>query len=148
MEQEATITEVAVLENLISEAINCAYAIVKETGPGLLEHAFVELLSAELKGHGHQVELEVALPVTFHGTTIQTGCRIDMLVDGRLIIEAKASDTMSDIYARQLGTYLFVAKQPLGLLINFGMPYLKDGIRRVINPHRYPAGLVYKPRHP
>jgi GxxExxY protein len=102
-------------------------------GPGLLEKVYEEALAKELNLRGHKVVRQQHLPVMYKGETLNTPLIIDILVDDQIIIECKACEKHNPIYETQLLTYLRVAGKQLGLVINFGETYLKDGIHRVVN---------------
>lgn len=102
-------------------------------GPGLLEKVYEEALAKELTLRGHNVQRQVYLPVVYKGETLKTPLVLDLMIDNQLIIECKACEKSHPIFETQLLTYLRVAKKQLGLLINFGEPFVKDGISRVLN---------------
>ncbi len=122
------------LENsLATKVIGFAIKVHKEMGPGLLESVYKECLFHELKKSGLFVEKEKALPINYDGVELECGYRLDLLVSNRLIIEIKSVKEMNDIYVAQLLTYLKLSECKLGLLINFNVLLLKDGVKRVIN---------------
>jgi GxxExxY protein len=101
-------------------------------GPGLLESAYEECLLFELRQKGLLVEKQKALPLVYEGVTLDTGYRIDLLVENCVIVEIKAVEALNEVYLAQLLTYLKISGCKLGLLINFNVKHLKDGIKRVI----------------
>ena len=118
-------------ENAIStEVIGFAIKVHRQLGPGLLESAYKECLYYELKKAGFYVEKEKALPLIYDEIKLDCGYRLDLIVANKLIIEVKA---LNEIYLAQTLTYLKLAQCKLGLLINFNVLLLKDGIKRVIN---------------
>lgn len=129
MADERTIEEVAAV------AVDCAYHIHRRLGPGLLESVYETVLEASLRRAGLSVARQ--LPISFHfdGMAFSDAFRIDLLVDGRLIIEIKSVEAFSKVHAKQLLTYLRLAEQPLGLLLNFGAATFRDGVKRVVNKH-------------
>ena len=125
------------VENLMTEreltekVIGCAIEVHRVLGPGLLESTYQQCLAHELKVSSIPFQLEALLPVDYKGVKLDCGYRLDFLVDGRLILELKAVDEVSGLHQAQLMTYMRLAKVPVGLLINFNVTRLVDGIRRV-----------------
>ena len=121
-------------ENELSNiVIGCAIEVHKSLGPGLLESAYKECLSYKLIGEGLFVEKERPLPLVFEEVKLECGYRIDILVEKKLIVEIKSVEALADIHLAQTLTYLKLSGCKLGLLINFNVVKLKDGIKRVIN---------------
>lgn len=121
-------------ENELSEiVIGCAIKIHKALGPGLLESAYEECLNYEIKKAGLKVEKQKTLPLVYEEVKLDCGYRIDLLVENKLIVELKAVDALNDVYLAQVLTYLRLSNCKLGLLINFNVSKLKDGIRRIVN---------------
>lgn len=102
-------------------------------GPGLLENAYKECLYYKIQQSGLIVEKEKPLPLVFENVKLECGYRIDLLIEGQLVLELKSIEVLNDIHLAQMLTYLRVGKFKLGLLMNFNVIKLKDGIRRVIN---------------
>ena len=102
-------------------------------GPGLLESAYKACLAHELRKRGLRVVSELALPIVYDGVTIDVGYRIDMLVEDAVVVEAKAVSKAPPIYEAQLLSYLKLSGHRVGLLINFHVLHLKDGIKRLVN---------------
>lgn len=121
--------------NIIShDIIQAAIEVHKELGPGLLESVYRKCLAKVLRDMGYHVEEELCLPVKFRGEIVEEdGYRIDLLVQGAVIVEVKSVETMKDLFSKQLGTYLKLKSLQLGLLINFNVPLLKNGIKRIVN---------------
>ena len=120
-------------ENRITEkVIGAAVEVHRELGPGLLESAYRTCLVQELRCMDTRVESEVPLPVIYRGVRLECGYRLDLLVEGQIIVELKAVHVLEALHTAQLLTYLKLSKKRIGLLINFNVPLLKDGIRRVI----------------
>ena len=101
-------------------------------GPGLLESAYQECLSRELTVRGIPFEREYPLPLEYKGIRLQCGYRLDLLVAGAVVVEVKAVETIAPVHEAQLLTYLRLGGWRMGLLINFNVPILKQGIRRKI----------------
>ena len=121
-------------ENEISNVIiGRAIEVHRHLGPGLLESAYKECLSYELTQAGLLVEKELAMPVTYKEVMLDHGYRIDLLVEKKVVIEAKTVEDLTDVHVAQLLTYLKLGNFKLGLLINFHVSLLKNGIKRLIN---------------
>jgi len=121
------------IENTITEKIiGCAIEVHKHLGPGLLESAYEECLYYELKNDGLEVKRQVALPLVYKEIKLDAGYRIDLLVDNKVIVEIKSVDAIAEIHKAQLMTYMKLANIKVGLLINFNVTLLKDGIVRWI----------------
>ena len=117
----------------MSVAIDCGFHLHKELGPGVLESVYEALLAERLKKRGLPVERQKALPILFDGLALAEGFRVDLLVDDRLIIEVKSVERLSPLHSKQLLTYIRLAKQPVGLLMNFGGETFREGLRRIVN---------------
>ena len=121
------------IEAIARDAVDSALAVHRALGPGLLESAYRDCLHLELKARGHQVDREQLLPITYRDQIIPGAYRTDLLIDKSLLIELKAIEAIQPIHRVQLTTYLRLQRLPLGLLINFHVPLLKDGLHRVLN---------------
>ncbi len=120
--------------NEISEKIiGAAIEVHKELGPGLMESVYQKCLTYELRKSGFRVESEVEVPIRYKNTEIESCFRLDLLVEDKVILELKAVDRMLPVYTAQLLSYLKLCDRQLGLLINFNVPVLKQGIKRVVN---------------
>jgi GxxExxY protein len=102
-------------------------------GCGLLESVYEEALAWELQSRGLKVERQKECPVAYRGAILSLPLRLDLLVEGKLIVECKAVSQHAPVFESQLLTYLRVTGMKLGLLVNFGSPQVKNGIRRVVN---------------
>jgi len=121
-------------ENEIArQIVDAAYKIHTAIGPGLLESAYEALLSHELGKRGLAVVCQQPMPLVYDGVQLDIGYRADMLVEDKVIVELKATSKMLPVYAKQVLTYLRISDKRLGLLVNFGMFRIKDGIKRVVN---------------
>lgn len=118
---------------LTSIVIGRAIEVHRALGPGLLESAYQECLAYELKLEGLYVEREKALPIVYKEVRLEHGYRLDLLVEGELIVELKTVETLTDVHTAQILTYLRLGNFPLGLLINFHVKMLREGIRRYAN---------------
>lgn len=121
------------INELSHELIGGAIEVHRELGPGLLESAYEGAYSHELTVRRIPHVRQILMPVVYKGVTIETGYRIDVLVEQRIAIELKAVERLLPIHGAQLLTYLRLGKFPLGLLINFNVRKLVDGVERVSN---------------
>lgn len=120
--------------NKITEAIiGAAIAVHRALGPGLLESAYEACLAFELSERGLSVEKQKALPVVYREVRVDCGYRVDLLVEGCVIVELKSLEKLQPIHDAQLLSYLKLSGLHVGLLINFNTKILKDGIRRLVN---------------
>lgn len=121
-------------ENEISYAvIKCAIKVHTKLGPGLLESSYKECLYYELLKSGLFVEKEKALPLIYEEVKLDCGYRVDLMVENKVLIELKAVDAINDVHLAQVLTYLKLSDCKLGLLMNFNVLRIKDGVRRVVN---------------
>ena len=112
--------------------INCAIKIHRALGPGLLESAYEECLYYEMNGAGLFIERQLPLPLTYHDTRMEIGYRVDFRVEKHLIVEIKSCESISDVHIAQVLTYMKLSSCKVGLILNFNVLILKDGIRRLI----------------
>lgn len=120
--------------NQISGAIvDAAYRIHSKLGPGLFESVYESILAAELTNRGLQVIRQHPVPVIYEGQEFQIAFRADLLVNDTVICELKSVEAINPVHKKQLLTYLRLANKPLGLLINFNVALIKDGITRIVN---------------
>jgi GxxExxY protein len=121
-------------ENEISKIIfNCALKVHKALDPGLLESSYEECMYYELNKSGLRVQKQKALPLIYEEVKLEIGYRIDLFVEGKVIIEIKAVEALNDVHLAQILTYLKLSNCKLGMLINFNVSLIKNGIRRVAN---------------
>ena len=120
-------------KELSDQVIGAAIEVHRQLGPGLLESAYQACLAHELSLRSILFVSQLDLPLTYKGVQLDVGYRIDLLVEDKIIVELKAVETVLPIHEAQLLTYLRLLKKPVGLLLNFSVPVLKDGIiRRVL----------------
>jgi GxxExxY protein len=120
------------LNAISGDIVDCAYKIHSTLGPGLLESSYRICLAHELTKRGHRVQQEIELPIVFDGLKLTSGYRIDLQVDDEVIVELKAVESVLAIHKAQLLSYLKHSEKRLGLLINFNVVLIKDGIHRLI----------------
>jgi len=119
-------------EEIFKKILDCSFKVHTELGPGLLESPYEECLTYELKKFGLMVEKQKPLPLVYEGIKLDAGYRVDLLVENRIIVEIKSVDALAEIHMAQILTYLKLSGCRLGLLVNFNVKHLKDGIKRVI----------------
>jgi len=113
--------------------IGAAIAVHRTLGPGLLESVYEVCLAQELAEQRIPFETQKVIPIRYRGLVLDAGIRLDLLVAGELVVELKSVDRLLDVHSAQLLTYLKLGGYPLGLLINFNVPLLKNGIRRIVH---------------
>jgi GxxExxY protein len=118
------------LAQLTGQILRCAYRVHSRLGPGLLERPYRLCLAYELRRADLQVESEKLLPVVYDGIAIDSGYRLDLLIEGSVVVEVKAVDSLLPIHDAQLLAYLKLSGVKIGFLINFNVPHLRDGVHR------------------
>lgn len=121
------------LNKLSGRIVAAAVEVHKALGPGLLESAYEECLCHELSLRHHSFERQRALPIIYKGKTLDCGYRLDIVVENLIILELKSCERIEPIHKAQLLTYLKLADLSLGLLLNFNVPWMRDGIIRIVN---------------
>ena len=119
-------------EKLAKIALDCAFEVHTQLGPGLLESTYQSCLAYELNNKGLYIECEKSLPVIYKNVKIDCGYRIDILIENKLIIENKSIKQFTDIHLSQILTYMKLSDISLGFLFNFNVQHFKDGIKRVV----------------
>jgi len=119
-------------EKVAAAVVDAAFKVHAALGPGLLESVYEACLCHELRRGGVPFRSQVALPVSYRGIRIDPGLRLDVLANEQVIVELKAVEEMQGLYDAQLLTYLKLTGPRLGLLINFNVPLIKQGIRRIV----------------
>lgn len=123
------------IEKLAAVAVDCGYHLHREIGPGLLESVCEILLCESLIERGVKIERQVSVPIKFKGIVIDNAFRADIIIDRKLVIELKSTETHAPVHAKQLLTYVRLLDMPLGLLMNFGAATFKEGIKRLANQY-------------
>ena len=126
------------VEELARVALDCGYRLHREIGPGLLETVYEILLAEFLRERGLRVERQKVVPIMFRGKFLDEAFRVDLLIEDRLVIELKSTERHAPVHAKQVLTYLRLMDLPLGLLMNFGAPSFKEGIKRLANNYYRP----------
>ena len=121
-------------ENEISKLlVNAAFKIHQNLGPGLLESAYEECLFYELNKTGLFIQKQKPLPLIYEGNKLEIGYRVDILIENKVIAEVKVVEALNDIHFAQVLTYLKLSNCKLGMLINFNVSLIKNGIKRIVN---------------
>ena len=121
-------------ENQIAkEVVDAAVKIHTKLGLGLLESVYEAVLARELERRGLRVERQVPIPIEYEGLKFDEGFRADIIVEGKVILELKSVEQLAKVHYKQLSTYLKLADKRLGLLLNFGVDLMKEGIKRIAN---------------
>lgn len=121
------------LEQLATSLVDAVFAVHSTLGPGLLESAYQACLVVELRARAIEVATEVAFPVRYRDTMVEVGYRVDLVVGGVILVENKAVKELAPIHEAQLLTYLRLSGLQLGFLINWNVPRIKDGIKRMVH---------------
>ena len=121
------------LDNITGAIVDASLKIHRDLGPGLLESVYEVVLAQSLEAQGLNVKRHVAVDFEYRGMTFHEGFRVDLLVAHRVVVELKSVEHLAPVHYKQLLTYLRLLRLPVGLLINFGAPTLKEGLHRVVN---------------
>jgi len=121
------------LDEITGAIVDSSMKIHKDLGPGLLESVYEVVLAKALQKRGLQIERQKAVEFEYDGTRFEEGFRVDLLVEGQVVVELKSLEKLSAVHGKQLLTYLRLMDLPVGLLINFGAATLKEGLHRVVN---------------
>ena len=120
------------IELLAKKIVDAAYHVHKTIGPGLLESVYEVCLGFELSRRNLVFQRQLQIPIIYDGHKLDAGLRLDMLVEGKVIVELKSVETMIPLFEAQVLTYLKLTNHRLALLINFNVPLIKNGIRRIV----------------
>jgi len=120
------------VEVIAKQVLDSSFKVHTSLGPGLLESAYEECLSHELKKLGLLVERQKILPLHYDGIEVKAGYRLDLLIEGMLVVEIKSVEGFNDVHIAQVLTYLKLSQCKLGLLLNFNVKSLKHGIKRLV----------------
>jgi iron complex transport system substrate-binding protein len=121
------------LDDVTGEIVDAAFKLHTALGPGLLESVYEAVLHRDLQRRGLQVERQKIVTFEYEGLRFEDGLRIDLLVDARVVVEIKSVERPAAVHGKQVLTYLRLLNLPVGLLINFGAPTLKEGLQRIVN---------------
>lgn len=120
-------------DEITGAVIDCSLAIHRDLGPGLLESVYEQILASMLEKRGYVVNRQVPLSFEYDGLHFDDAYRMDIVVEGKVVVELKSVERNNPLYAKQLKTYLVLADKRVGLIVNFGMATLKEGLTRVVN---------------
>jgi GxxExxY protein len=121
------------INDITYEVRGAIYDVYKELGPGLLESVYEEALCFELEQRGLKVERQVQVPITYKGNVLKTELRLDVLVEGKVIVELKSVEEMKKVFAKQLLTYLRLMDKRVGILVNFNTDDILKSMQRIAN---------------
>ena len=123
------------LEECATAVVDAGFKIHRDVGPGLLESVYEAFLAEQLVRRGLRVERQVNITASYDGITVPNAFRVDLLVEGQLVVEIKSLERLAPVHSKQLLTYLRLMHLPLGFLLNFGGATFREGIRRLVNDH-------------
>ena len=123
------------IDDVTGIVVDAAFKIHTGLGPGLLESVYEAVLARELERRGLSVQRQVSVSFEFDGMHFDEGFRVDLLVEGDVVVELKSVEKLAPVHSKQLQTYLRLLNLPVGLLINFGGATLKEGLHRIVNNH-------------
>jgi GxxExxY protein len=123
------------VNDLSGRLVDAAFQVHKALGPGLLESVYESCYAAELRHQQIGFARQVGIDITYGDVELESGLRLDFLVEDMIVVELKAVESQLPVHYSQLASYLRLANRPLGLLINFNVPLLREGVKRVINPN-------------
>lgn len=133
------------LDDITGAIVDAALQMHRDLGPGLLESVYAAILARELERRGLRIERQKVIRFEYQGMVFEEGFRVDLFVEHRVIVEVKSVERLARQHAKQLLTYLKLTNTPVGLLINFGAPTLREGLRRMVNgfqPSAFPRLCV------
>ena len=120
------------IEEIFKKVLDCSYAVHNGLGPGLLESSYEECLFYELTQNKLWVDKQKPLPLVYKGVKLEVGYRVDLIVENKVIVEIKSIEAFTEVHLAQILTYMKLSGCKLGLMVNFNVRHLKDGIKRVI----------------
>ena len=123
------------LEELSAIVVDTGFRIHKDLGPGLLESVYELILAEKLRRLGIDVDRQMPINISYEDVQIENAFRVDLLVEGRLVVEIKSLEQIAPVHAKQILTYIRLMNLPLGLLMNFGAATFREGVRRLVNNH-------------
>jgi iron complex transport system substrate-binding protein len=129
------------INGITGQIIDASVRLHMDLGPGLLESVYQRLLAQELLNRGLSVERQKPIRLEYKGVRFDEGFRVDLLVNGMVVVELKSIEKIADVHLKQILTYIRLLNLPVGLLLNFGAPLMRDGIHRVVNNFRPSAPL-------
>jgi GxxExxY protein len=137
------------INQITGEVVDAAYQLHTEAGPGLMESVYQMVMIRDLERRGLIVEHEKWVSFEINGMKFVNGFRVDLLVEGRVVVELKSVEKLAPVHPKQLRTYLRLMNLPIGLLINFGAATFKDGVHRIVNSRAEAVdGILLRERSP
>ncbi len=130
---EGIVSAERTLDNITGEIVDAAYKLHRGLGPGLLESVYETVLARDLQRRGLRIERQKPISFEYDGLHFNEGLRVDLMVEAQVVIEIKSVVRLPPVHAKQVLTYLRLLNLPVGLLINFGAPTLKEGLHRIVN---------------
>jgi len=124
------------IDEITGSIVDAAYKIHTGLGPGLLESVYEAVLERELEKRGLVVERQKVISFEYEGMRFEEGLKVDLLVEGTVVVELKSVEKFAPVHAKQVLTYLRLLHLPVGLLINFGAPTIKEGLQRIVNNYQ------------
>jgi len=134
------------MDDVTGQIVDAAYKLHTRLGPGLLESVYEMVLARELERRGLRVERQKAVSFEFDGMRFEDGFRVDLLVEGVVVVELKSVENLAPVHSKQVLTYLRLLNLSVGLLINFGAATLKEGLHRIVNNYTPSATSSASPR--
>ncbi|HEX6039278.1 GxxExxY protein [Longimicrobium sp.] len=134
------------VNQVTGEIVDASYRLHTRLGPGLMEQVYQALLAKSLQERGLKVEVERVVSFELDGMRFDRAFRVDLLVEGRVIVELKSVEKLAPVHSKQLLTYLRLLNLPVGLLINFGAVRMKEGVHRIANSHPSPVRVIHEDR--
>ena len=122
--------------DITGDILDASIKIHRRFGPGMLESVYEQLLEIELRRRGHTVERQKPISFEYEGVMLENAFRLDMLIDGKVVVELKSVEKMSPVFMKQLKTYLVILNLRVGVVVNFGMATLKEGFVRFVNDYK------------
>lgn len=130
------VIDISIEENkLTQQLMDCFFRVHKALGPGLLESVYETCLCHEIGKRGFFLERQKSLPVHYDGLAFESGLRLDLVVEQKIIIELKSVETLLPVHEAQILSYLRLSGMEIGFLVNFNVPLIKNGVRRFVNNH-------------
>ncbi len=132
------------IDEITGQAVDAALKLHTRLGPGLLESVYELVLTSELERRGLMVERQKPVSFEFDGLRFEDAFRVDLLVEGCVVVELKSVETMAPVHSKQILTYIRLLNLPVGLLINFGAATMKEGLHRVVNNYQPPSSALFE----
>lgn len=132
------------IDEITGQVVDAAVKLHTRVGPGLLASVYELVLASELELRGLMVERQKPVSFEFDGLRFEDAFRVDLLVEGCVVVELKSVETLAPVHSKQVLTYIRLLNLPVGLLINFGAATMKEGLRRVVNNYQPPSSALFE----